>query len=384
MTIYYEEYDTTVADNVTDLVAKIVAHADWDDVFAVSITSTTTGSNSSSSTNLTVASTAAWSVGDPVRIVGGTTGTIYYRTIVSITSGTVMVMSASFGVSETTGSTVTYHSNILKTTTSGGAQMVVEVARSENIARLMYRTHYTHNGSVSGGASSWRSVTYQSGTVLTSHVVHAILSLSNDHLFISLEGPRPNETGAFSAVYGSLRQYMMMSEVILYRDDDTIPCVFSWGNVAATAGAYLSRSFLGDVSRNFSDTFSLVRARLATVMVPIFNSGSATSTVTTFNSRSSIDGTMFMWPYMVVEDAEGLRGRLKMFHYIGHNRGAVGDDPLANPDELVTMGSVIYKTLAPGKGDGSGNGSGAFGWFQGSAQDAIFGSPIVAVPYDDV
>jgi hypothetical protein len=44
----------------------------------------------------------------------------------------------------------------------------------------------------------------------------------------------------------------------------------------------------------------------------------------------------------------------------------------------------VYKTLAVGKGDSALNGGGAFGWFQGSTYDMVFGSPIVAVPYADV
>lgn len=386
MTISYEEFQSTPATLLADLATKIAAHSQWDELTPAYPSTTTTASSPSGNVTLSVTSAAGFEVGMPIKLTGASTGTVYKRTVTAVNTGANSItMNQSFGTAENTGTTVAADGRLLKTTTDDGAQIVLQIVDFTN-QYLMYRMFRTHTGAsllatAYTDPTPWRYIYYNSAAQGTTTKVYGVLSLSSNHIFLSLEGPRANESGAFSTLHGSLRNYMFASSVLRYRNTDATPCVAAWGVSAADSNPQMvDQLWRGEVSRNVGNTLSWTMCRFPTVTMPHFASNAATN----FDSYSAVDNKTYVWPYLVVEEGDGLRGRLANFFFIGINRTTYGIDPVDNPGQFITVGNVVYKTLAVAKGDGSNAAGGGFGAYIGTGTDGVYGSAIVAIPYADV
>lgn len=383
MTIAYEEFTSTNATIRDDLVTKILAHSAWNEVTLSHPSTTSTASWSA--TNLTVTSTAAFTVGQSIKITPSGGGTPVYRYVVSITSATIMVVNASPPSTFVSGATVEGDGRFLKATAPSGLVLCLEIAQVVKNA-ITYRLFRDHTGTNQAGAVSatdWRYVYFHNlATMADSAVVHAVLSVSDTHLFFSLEGPYANETGATSTTYGSLRNYMFMDEIFRYHDTDLTPALASWGVTGGDSSpAIADLLWRCEVSRDAANAASWGLARLPTVTMPHFATGAATNV----SSHSTITNQTYLWPYIVVSDADGPRGRLRNLFFAGLNRTTYAIDPVVTMGELITIGDVVYKTLAPHKGDGTQVAGGGLGFYSGTnTSNDIYGAPIIAVPYADV
>lgn len=383
MTIYYEEFDTTAGGLRAALATKIAAHADWDNITPTQSTTTTTAATATNTTSWTVASSASFYPGQGVKITVG--GVDYYRHITAITSGTNITINAQLGVTTAIGQVITSDQTLLKTTTTRGAQMVIDLtAGGRYNDRLGYRLFRTHTGADATSAS-WTDITalrtvFWAQTQLTNAaILHVVLSVSAEHLYISIEGPRANEGETQSVIYGSLRNYMFISDVIPYHAADTTPCVAGWGVLGEdSAPAIADQLWRTEVSRNAGNTSSWKWARLATLTLPHFASGVATSPP----NYCAIDGKTYLWPYVVIEEDDGLRGRLALFHFVGITTTSYGIDTAARVGELITYDGVVYKTLALHKGDTTNVAGGGLGYYSGIAASSHL-SIVAAIPYAD-
>ena len=384
MTITFEQFDTTVANLRTDLVSHIVAHADWDDITPGSLPATTLATNATNSTTTyTLTSAAGFSEGMLVKFTNA--GTDYYRYITNV-AGNVITVDSTVGVALTAvnGIPVVGEVNLVKSTTTRGAEIVLDLAGTNRATNyLEYHMYVTHTGSTytSGtGMSTKRRVTYSTGGQAAGNTLHVILSISKEHIFFSIEGPRPGETGATNATYGSVRNYMFACDVVPYHDSDDEPCIATWSlsahDTSPDVGEGIHR---GAVSVNSTDTSAWIPCRFPTVTLPHFASGAASNV----QNLSTIDGNMYMWPYLVVQDDEGLRGRLASFFFVGINRVTVVFDFPSNTGEFFEQDGIVFKTLEVHKGDSTQPAGGGFGIFSAASGAGAYYSPVVAVPYDD-
>src|SRR3954471_9618280 len=86
--------------------------------------------------------------------------------------------------------------NILKATTTRGAQMVVDLTDAAIALNLLTIAFYrTHDG-VTGVDKITRFIYFKSGaTGATTNPVYCVVSASKEHLYVSVEGPRSGQTG---------------------------------------------------------------------------------------------------------------------------------------------------------------------------------------------
>lgn len=384
MTITFEQFDTTVANLRTDLVSHIVAHADWDNITPGVLPATTLASNATNSaTNYTLTDASGFSEGMLVKFTNA--GTDYYRYVTAV-AGNVITIEATVGVALTAanGIPVVGEVSLLKSTTTSGAEIVMDIAGADRASNyLEYIMFVSHTGSTytSGtGMSGRRRVIYSTGAQATGNTLHVTLSLSKEHIFLSIEGPRAGETGATNVTYGSVRNYMFACDLIPYHDEDNEPCIATWPLSTHDTSPDISEGIhRGAVSVNSTDTSVWIPCRFPTITLPHFASGAATNV----QNLSTIDGNMYMWPYLVVQDDEGLRGRLSSFFFVGANRVTVVFDSPSNVGEFFEQDGVIYKTLEVHKGDSTQPAGGGFGVFSAGSAAGAYYSPVVAVPYDD-
>ena len=83
-----------------------------------------------------------------------------------------------------------------------------------------------------------------SGTTAT-NFIYWWCSVSKEHMFIMIEGPRASDANADDATYGSLREYMFMSSLTPYftAPTDPTPCAvaFQWASVGNSKTVLPSR-----------------------------------------------------------------------------------------------------------------------------------------------
>jgi hypothetical protein len=273
-----------------------------------------------------------------------------------------------------------------KATTTRGADMVVDLnasALTSNRLNLNFYTSYdgTTLGTIIPSTRYMHFKEAATGTLAT-NVFYVIVSASKEHLFISIEGPRAGETAADSALYGSIRQYMFMSDLVPYFDSgvDPTPTVAAYATYQTTYGPGVPHNFKVALSKSKSGSLFWMPGSMLTLEWPSTSQGAQVT-----QNRLGLDGNLFLAPYVVADDAEGVRGRLARFFYAGASYGP--NDAVAAPaqhGDFVTYDSIKYKILNVGRSSGSGNSQqwGAFGAANnnGSGLTMLYG-PLVAVPY---
>lgn len=353
MALVYSEFDTTAQNLVKDLKAKILTCTDWADI-SIATPSTTLGSAAAAgATTITVASSTNFTVGMVVVFEPGTANE-EYRTIVTVPNGTSFTVAATT-LAHASGVTVRNGSAILKATTARGAQMVIDLAdQHPTLQYLAVGFYRTHTGASGGGVDRLsRYVPFRSNTTGASFTMplHVVLSVSKDHLFFSIEGPRATEAGTTSTTYGGVRCYCFMTDLVPYNASDTTPAVVAFASVTNTpSSTTATQSHIAYISRNFANTASWDTCRIASLS---FLSAQAADTVA-LRRACTIDGNYYLFPYVVFSEAEGMRGRLAMLFYAGSNAPTPTYDEPAPVGDTVTYGGNTYKITLTDRNDGNG------------------------------
>lgn len=385
MAVTFEQFDTTQGNLINDLATKIAAHPDWEEMSITWPTTNLTSSASSSSTTFTVESTAGMFEGQRVMFMVGGTNPIG-RLVTSVTSPTTFTVSSSLGSTANTSTTVTPEGRVLKATTTRGAPMIIDLLAgnpSTDTYRMDVRfwsalpLDYTQANPSDATDKScyWRP---SGGT--STQTIHVILSISKEHLFISLEGPRSYETGTANSTYGSLRNYVFMSDLVPYHAADVVPTVVAHGTPPSAAATVSNGSFLCYQSRDSQDTESWPACRLASLAFPTI----VTTDTVSLEPKCSIDGNHYLFPYVVFSDEEGIRGRLARFFFAGGNFSTYFNDVSSSSGELVTFDGIRYKLLSVNVSDSSNDAWGAFGASDNGTSSRSGYSAVVAVPFADV
>jgi hypothetical protein len=269
--------------------------------------------------------------------------------------------------------------NILKATTTRGAQMVVDLTDAAITLNVLTIAFYrTHDGS-SGVDKITRYIYFKRAAAgATTNNVYCVVSASKEHLFVSIEGPRPGQTGASDASYGSFRDSFFIGDLVPYHAGDSVPAVVSIANMNNSAArSLLTNNHQAYVSRNYLNTQSWVTARLLTM--------SFGGAYINWQFKAAIDGNYYVFPYLVMEDQDGLRGRLNNVYFAGWGQpNSLAVDLPPNVGSRISYGGQTLKLLRPFKGDGSNNGGqdtwNALGMASNASTSNVNHSPVVAVP----
>lgn len=168
-----------------------------------------------------------------------------------------------------------------------------------------------------------------SGTLAKSTTpVHAIVSAGPEHLTIITEGPRSGEPDVESY---PTKNILHLSPITPYDDADTSRPYLLVINTTENSYVMGTTAF---VERDAADVNSWVTAGLLTLAYPVTNSTGTYSTLVRRNTHRR-GTTRFAWPFVVLEDDDGPRGRLDFCYFPGHSEEA-------SPGELLTIGGLTY------------------------------------------
>lgn len=393
MALAYTEGKSLAVNLHADLRTAILASTDWTRNTSDSVILTTTTSTAIAGVTLTFASgapaAAGIAVGSMIRIDSGA-NKAEYRTVTAFTATTITVAAMTFA--HGIGTNIYWGSEAYKATTTRGATMMFDLADGPiSTTTSLQITAYSED--LGGLAQNnprmgTRYLTFKganSGAV-TTNFVYWTVSVSKEHVFIMLEGPRAGETGADSASYGSVRTYMYMSDLVPYFSsgvDPTPVAVLGMSGDATyktTTGPY---SHKPAVTRNIAGNKNWNWGVLTTLEVPGLTGPYQAN-------RFAPDGNLFLSPYVYFDDEDGMRGRLSSLFYVGPTSSS-GD--YASPEETVapnsftTYAGIKYKILAVNRNNTL-NGGAIFGSLGGftanSGLPGSFQSPLVAVPFSVV
>jgi hypothetical protein len=382
MGIAYSEFDTTPATLVSTIKAAILGSSDWTSVPVTPVSTTNTVATTAAGNTITLSSVAGIVSGQVIAIAPGTANEVQ-RLVLSV-SGNVVTISGTWGLIYATNTTVVTRNEILRTTTSAGAPMVIDlagnltgVAGQANVFALLTYRQWT--GNTPGGHTDLNTsyATYKSGAQLTTQPVHVTVSAGKNHVFIAIEGPRAHEAGATSTLYGSLKNYVFVAGVTPYHASDAIPCVVTGSQVTwVAASSVASNAHQVAISRDSTNSNSWTAGRLASLTMPTMY----TSTdVISVNRVCTIDGKTYLLPYVLFSETEGIRGRLTSLFYANTNAPSpVGDYPDPTNGQ-VELNGVIYKLVPVSKSDGANQAWGPFGIV--GPPGVITRTVLVAVPY---
>jgi len=216
--------------------------------------------------------------------------------------------------------------NIVKATTTRGAQMVLDLNKSapvNNYATVAFWR--THNGSTGTDEITrylhWK---YTSGGT-TSNTLHCLVSASKEHLILQVEGPYGGETNTDQVESGSKRNTLVIADIVPYHGGDTIPAVVSYALNNTNQANVTGNGFL-PVSRNQADSAAWVPATLATLCTPVTQDTGSSSTPAMVQHVAKGDGKTYLFPFVVIENQDGLRGRLNNMYWAGWSRSAVSQE----------------------------------------------------------
>lgn len=376
MALIYNEFDTTLGELTVALRNAILASSDWSKINSSAVIQSTSASASAGATALTFVSTTGFSVGQSVRV--GTGPTAEYKNITATTATTITFTSQALLNAQGSGTQVFPLSEVLKATTTRGAEMIVDLAESSVHAQALVMAAWRAHDGTTGTDKTQRWMYHRAATATATTIpLHCIVSASKEHLFVSVEGPRANEPGASSATVGSVRNYFFFDDVVPYHASDTNPVVFAGGMMAGSQGASaVNNSHQGHFSRNYANTASWSVAKPLTLDFPTLSSAETVQV-----TRLSVgDGKYYLSPYVCFGDESGMRGRLASFFHAGFNSSDTPEIPSAPIGQKIQYDGEWYKILAVSKSDGANSTWSQLGAAANATSTTAHRSVLVAVP----
>jgi hypothetical protein len=220
----------------------------------------------------------------------------------------------------------------------------LSVANSNPLQRLIIRLYRSHTGAVAGGYQD-KSVWFRQNNNGTQAdiPVHVQLSLGKEHLWLSIEGPRGGQPYADSAL-GSIKNDFFVCDLEPYfPTEDTDPTLVCSSN---RPGIAFDQSNLDGQVFTYNQTQDFRNSKLGVV--------SPASGVFGALNRLGYDGNLYLSPYVVHEDQQGMRGRLKSIFHAGYNYYDSGEAPIVSMGTKVNYAGDVYKIVAPYRSAGIG------------------------------
>lgn len=349
MAVAFNIFDTTAALVVEQVKQKILASSDWAHLQLSTGTQNTTLTAGASAgatqvqVNTTIPSGSYIVIGN-----GAANPEVRLTTGVSGGAGAFIVTFATPLVATYANAAAVGVGTYVKATTTRGAQMVIDLLdgtlTSNKIQVGVYRTH----DGTTAVDKVVRYVTFNSVTPATTTVVHVVVSAGKEHVYFSLEGPRVGETGVENASWGGTRQAFSLCDLVPYHAGDTVPVVVL---AAHSTQSNADVTPWLNVSRNQGDTSSWVRGYALTLGCAPNRLSFAPNVMFTPQPVAKGDGKYYVWPFVVVEVEDGLRGRLAKLFYAGANVDNNNvDDVHGIHGQKITYSSAGYTTLVSIRG----------------------------------
>jgi hypothetical protein len=234
--------------------------------------------------------------------------------------------------------------DIMKATTTRGAEMVINLNKAapvNNYATVaVWRTHDGSSGTFEVTRYlHWRN----SAGGTTANTLHCTVSASKEHLVLQVEGPYGTETNYDNIDTGSKRSTLVIADIVPYHAGDTVPAVAMFANTSTTQSAAAGNAQIA-VSRDQGDANSWVPAAIGTVH-PII-SAEQTNATHMFQHVAKGDGKTYLFPYVVIENQDGMRGRLNNVYWAGWSKANVNisasEAPGLSDGDIVTYSSADY------------------------------------------
>lgn len=270
---------------------------------------------------------------------------------------------------------------LYKATTTRGAEMALDIsAVAPTNTALTVDFFRTHDGTT-GVDSARRWLRHKTGAgTFASIMYHGVVSVGKEHLYISIEGPRPGETSPDNSSYGSIRNYVFLADLVpYYPTADTVPAVVHGGSpVNGTPSALASLHHYAWASRDALNVRSWSPGKLLTLTFPGSNSNNRVAV----RRETALDGGKYhLAPYVFFDNVDGIRGRLAAFFCAGYSSADLQDVPPSPVGEVITFEGQQYKLLQVNKSESSSEQWGAFGAALNSSAALHNASVVVAVPY---
>lgn len=197
-----------------------------------------------------------------------------------------------------------------------------------------------------------------------------------DFFYINTKGPNPGQSNAWNATYGSPRTYFGLFPLVAYHPADTAKSYVAVGSVTSGSAPTGDRDVFVDIGLN---GVGWQPARLGTIRPAIQDDvGSGDS----FQTRRAL-GVTPLWPFLVVENQAGLRGRLNYCYFASEGYAQTGDNTegLFTNGQRYTIDGAIHRTHRAFLYPGTSTAYSAFGTvglnvYSNVAND---GGPIIAV-----
>jgi hypothetical protein len=140
-----------------------------------------------------------------------------------------------------------------------------------------------------------------------------------------------------------------MADLTPYHAGDSQPAVVvhACPNTNATA-TVAAQYHLAMVSRTAAGA-AWGSGKLATLAFP------NTTGTAILKSDCTIDGNRYIFPYVYVDDVEGIRGRLSNIYHAGFTAPDAPREVPSPVGEVFSYGGSTYELVAANAGDGSGN-----------------------------
>lgn len=261
-------------------------------------------------------------------------------------------------------------------TTTRGCQMAVDLNTTLSLNSMLMTVYQSHDGTT-GVDPAPRYLYWKINNGDASTLVRVTVSAGKEHLYLAVEGPRAAEPGTDSATYGSMRNILMLSDIIPYFDGSTdlAPAIAIIGQPAAVSYS-IDQLRCVHMSRNHRDDESWAQAILETVCAAA--DASLNSDGPTYQAQV-MDGSVVARPWIVSSPTFGLRGTLARA-FFGGSSYSDGEWPaFFRSGSQFTYDGVVYKALLPFRsGSSTYNNSWAFGMFY-NYTNAVSG-PLLFIP----
>lgn len=273
---------------------------------------------------------------------------------------------------------------LYKATTTRGAQMCIDLnIAAADLNKMSLRAYRTHDGTT-GVDSADTFIRYKrtTGGAFSTNTYHYVLSLSKEHFFLSIEGPRAGETGADSATYGSLRNYIFLCDLVPYNAGDTTAAVILGGPQTNAAPTLLALMHQVRVSRNGANTLAWTPGHLNALTFPQLLSTNNGSVAFNEQRVAAMDSNNYhLSPYVFFDNAEGERGRLSDIFYAGMNYSELPTEVPSPPiGQSVTYNSKTYRLHQLNRNDGQEQTWGGLGFTIGGNTAWANYSHIIGIP----
>lgn len=268
---------------------------------------------------------------------------------------------------------------LFKATTTRGAQMCIDLnTTAADLNKMSLTAYRTHDGTT-GVDPALTYIRYKrtTGGAFATNTYHYVLSLSKEHFFLSVEGPRVGETGADAAAYGSLRNYVFLCDMVPYNAGDTVPTVLLGGpptNVAPTLAALCHEV---RASRNAADNAAWVPGHLCSLQWP---NGMPSGVLNEQRVTSMDSNKLHMPPYVYYDNTEGERGRMYELYLLGHTNPDFYEAPPPAVGSTFTYNSKTYKIHQLNKSDSVEAAWGPLGGAANGSTTSPNNSFVVALP----